>query len=96
MSDSRPDGQLEEMSGITSSNEQATAASSSARMPAVVNLKPRHALPFFKRHPWVFAGAIRTVRGNPQAGDEVVLYSHEGEFIAHGLFNPNSQIRVRL
>ncbi len=62
----------------------------------VVTLKPRHALPFFKRHPWVFAGAIRSVNGDPQPGDEVVLQSHEGEFIARGLFNPHSQIRVRL
>lgn len=65
-------------------------------MTVVVTLKPRHALPFFKHHPWVFAGAIRDVRGDPQPGDEVELRSHEGEFIAHGLFNPHSQIRVRL
>ena len=71
-----------------------TAAES---LPAsVVTLKPRHALPFFKHHPWVFAGAIRSVQGDPQPGDEVVLNSHEGEFIARGLFNPHSQIRVRL
>ncbi|MBC7815345.1 MAG: class I SAM-dependent rRNA methyltransferase, partial [Planctomycetaceae bacterium] len=44
---------------------------------AVVTLKPRHALPFFKRHPWVFAGAIRSIKGDPQPGDEVVLHSHE-------------------
>jgi 23S rRNA (cytosine1962-C5)-methyltransferase len=63
---------------------------------ATVTLKPRHALPFFKRHPWVFAGAIRSVQGDPQPGDDVVLKSHEGEFIARGVFNPHSQIRVRL
>ena len=63
---------------------------------ASATLKPRHALPFFKHHPWVFAGAIRDVRGDPQPGDEIELRSHEGEFIAHGLFNPHSQIRVRL
>ena len=65
-------------------------------MSAAVTLKPRHALPFFKHHPWVFAGAIRDVRGDPQPGEEIELRSHEGEFIAHGLFNPHSQIRVRL
>ncbi len=65
-------------------------------MSAAATLKPRHALPFFKHHPWVFAGAIRDVRGDPQPGDEIELRSHEGEFIAHGLFNPHSQIRVRL
>lgn len=64
-------------------------------IPQVI-LQPRHALPFFKRHPWVFAGAIRSIKGDPQPGDEVALFSYEGEFIARGLFNPASQIRVRL
>ncbi len=63
---------------------------------AVVRLKPRRALPFFSRHPWVFVGAISDVSGTPQAGDLVELRSHKGEFIAWGLFNPNSNIRVRL
>ncbi len=71
--------------------------SAAESLPAsVITLKPRHALPFFKHHPWVFAGAIRSVQGDPQPGDEVVLHTHEGEFIARGLFNPHSQIRVRL
>lgn len=64
--------------------------------PLVVRLKPRRALPFFSQHPWVFAGAIGAVNGMPQLGDPVILQSHEGEFIAHGLFNPVSNIRVRL
>ncbi|HBL48324.1 MAG TPA: class I SAM-dependent rRNA methyltransferase, partial [Planctomycetaceae bacterium] len=63
--------------------------------PRVV-LKPRRALPFFGRHPWVFAGAISRIEGNPNTGDEVILLSDKGEFIAHGLYNPNSNIRVRL
>ena len=63
---------------------------------ATLTLKPRHALPFFKRHPWVFAGAIRQTPHDLPAGAEVELRSHEGEFVARGLFNPHSQIRVRL
>jgi 23S rRNA (cytosine1962-C5)-methyltransferase len=62
----------------------------------VVILKPRRALPFFGRHPWVFAGAVSRVRGNPQPGDEVVVRSADDEFIARGLFNPHSNIRARL
>ncbi|WP_299463253.1 class I SAM-dependent rRNA methyltransferase [uncultured Gimesia sp.] len=61
-----------------------------------VTLKPRRALPFFGRHPWVFAGAISKIEGSPETGDEVILQSDKGEFIARGLFNPNSNIRVRL
>ncbi|WP_437186444.1 class I SAM-dependent rRNA methyltransferase [Planctomicrobium sp. SH668] len=63
---------------------------------AVVTLKPRRALPFFSQHPWVFAGAVANVSGQPDVGSEVIVRSHEGKFIARGLFNPNSNIRVRL
>lgn len=59
-------------------------------------VKRRRALPFFGRHPWVFAGAIARIEGEPQPGDEVQLLSHDQQFIAHGLYNPHSNIRVRL
>ncbi|RPI81492.1 MAG: class I SAM-dependent rRNA methyltransferase [Planctomycetaceae bacterium] len=61
-----------------------------------VMLRPRRAQPFYGRHPWVFAGAVLRVEGDPQPGDEVALVSNTGEFIARGLFNPHSGIRVRL
>ena len=35
-------------------------------------------------------------RASPRPGDEVEVVSHEGQFIARGLFNPDSTIRVRL
>lgn len=59
-------------------------------------LKERRALPFFGRHPWVFAGAIDRIEGNPLPGSEVTLHAADGQFIARGLFNPHSQIRIRL
>ncbi|HSG71467.1 MAG TPA: class I SAM-dependent rRNA methyltransferase, partial [Planctomycetaceae bacterium] len=68
---------------------------SDSATPRVI-LKPRKALPFFSRHPWVFAGAIASISGTPEPGDEVALHTHEGQFIAWGLFNPHRQIRVRL
>ncbi|MFO0958955.1 MAG: class I SAM-dependent rRNA methyltransferase [Isosphaeraceae bacterium] len=61
-----------------------------------VVLRPRMARPFFARHPWVFSGSIAKVEGEPAPGDEVRVVSHEGQFIARGLFNPRSQIRARL
>ncbi len=67
-----------------------------------VILKKRRAQPFFGRHPWVFAGAIERVESPEQGGNEirpgtpVELWSHEGRFVAHGLINPHSNIRVRL
>jgi 23S rRNA (cytosine1962-C5)-methyltransferase len=59
-------------------------------------LKERRALPFFSRHPWVFAGAIDRVDGEPTPGSTVTLHASDGKFIAAGLYNPHSQIRVRL
>jgi 23S rRNA (cytosine1962-C5)-methyltransferase len=64
-------------------------------VPRVV-LLPRRARPFFSRHPWVFAGAIARVEGETTDGQEVDLVSHAGNFIARGLYNSQSKIRVRL
>jgi 23S rRNA (cytosine1962-C5)-methyltransferase len=65
-------------------------------MPSRIILKSRRARPFYARHPWLFAGAIERVEGTPVNGDEVAVHAHDGQFIAWGLFNSNSQIRVRL
>lgn len=64
-------------------------------LPQIV-LKPRRALPFFSGHPWVFAGAIERITGDPSPGAEVAVHAADGTFVARGLFNPDSQIRVRL
>ncbi len=61
-----------------------------------VILQARRARPFYGRHPWVYAGAISSVEGSPADGDVVDLYSHAGNFIARGLYNSQSKIRVRL
>src|SRR5207249_1203212 len=65
-------------------------------MTARVILRQRRARPFFGRHPWVYAGAIAEISGEPADGDEVDLYSHAGNFVARGLYNSRSKIRVRL
>ncbi len=62
----------------------------------VVTLKPKKALPFFSRHPWMYANAIKTVSTSPDVGAEVIVRSHDGKFIGRGLYNPQSKIRVRL
>ena len=75
-----------------------------ANMPVAV-LHNRRAQPFFGRHPWVFAGAIQAFRdgnGNPlieediEPGTAVTLVTSDGRFIATGLHNQHSRIRVRL
>jgi 23S rRNA (cytosine1962-C5)-methyltransferase len=47
-------------------------------------------------HPWVFSGAIARVEGEVDAGGIVDLFSHAGEFLGRGYYNPRSQIAVRL
>jgi 23S rRNA (cytosine1962-C5)-methyltransferase len=63
---------------------------------ARVYLKPKRAQPFFGRHPWVFAGAIDRVDGDPADAAVVDLLSSAGNFVARGLYNGRSKIRVRL
>lgn len=63
---------------------------------AVAYLKARRARPFFGRHPWVFENAVAKVVGNPQPGAAVELRTDGDQFVAHGLYNPHSKIRVRL
>jgi 23S rRNA (cytosine1962-C5)-methyltransferase len=71
---------------------------------ARVMLKPRKALPFFGRHPWVRDSAIQRIEPTNVSGEHfldldgqpVDLLSDKGKFIARGLFNSQSRIRVRL
>lgn len=61
-----------------------------------VVLKPRKSKPFFGRHPWVLDSGVARVEGQPADGDVVDLHSHQGNFIARGVINSRSRIRVRL
>jgi 23S rRNA (cytosine1962-C5)-methyltransferase len=63
---------------------------------ATVILKPKRARPFFGRHPWVLDSAVLRVEGSPADGDVVDLATHDGTFVARGLWNAASRLRVRL
>ena len=63
---------------------------------AEIVLKPRKSRPFYNRHPWVLDTAIDRVEGSPADGDVVDLLSDKGKFIARGIYNSRSRIRVRL
>lgn len=47
-------------------------------------------------HPWIYAGFIKTVDGDPAAGDLVDVVMPNGRFYARGFYNPASKIRVRI
>lgn len=61
-----------------------------------VILKPRKARPFHGRHPWVLDSAIDRVEGAPADGDVVELISDRKQWVARGVINGQSRIRVRL
>jgi 23S rRNA (cytosine1962-C5)-methyltransferase len=71
---------------------------------ARVVLRPRKALPFYGRHPWVLASAVDRVEPSGVEsehlldldGQAVELHNEKHKFIAHGIFNSQSRIRVRL
>lgn len=47
-------------------------------------------------HPLVYRKRIAQVVGNPRAGDLVVVYHSEQELLGYGLYNPKSEIAVRM
>ncbi len=49
-----------------------------------------------QRHPWIYAGHIDDIRGEPGSGDVVDVMASDGRFYARGLYNPVSKIRVRI
>ena len=77
--------------------EASEAAAAVQGLPtATVVLKPKRARPFFGRHPWVLDSAVAKVEGEPADGDVVDLATHDGHFVARGLWNSQSRMRVRL
>ncbi len=48
------------------------------------------------KHPWIFAGAIDRVEGDPGTGETVGVLSAEGEFLGKAAYSPHSNIRARL
>ena len=47
-------------------------------------------------HPWVFADSIRELNRDGQTGELAVIYDRNDKFLAVGLFDPDSPIRVRI
>jgi 23S rRNA (cytosine1962-C5)-methyltransferase len=77
--------------------ESSSQPPAAAGLPAAtVVLKPKRARPFFGRHPWVLDSAVLRVDGTPADGDVVDLATHDGTFVARGLWNASSKLRVRL
>ena len=64
-------------------------------MPTVV-LHPKKEQRVYSGHPWVFRSDIDRVEGAYQDGDVVRVVSSRGRFLAMAVYNPRSQISLRL
>ncbi|MET0203157.1 MAG: class I SAM-dependent methyltransferase [Casimicrobiaceae bacterium] len=71
------------------------SADRAGRGPAAF-LKPARDRSVAQRHPWIFAGSIDRVSGDPQGGDTVTVMSAGGEALALAAYSPSSQIRARV
>jgi 23S rRNA (cytosine1962-C5)-methyltransferase len=74
----------------------APPAESAVDSSAKVVLKRGRARPLWFGHPWVYANAVDRIEGSAPAGATVSLCDHDGKLIGRGLYNPRSQIPVRL
>ncbi|WP_370559754.1 23S rRNA (cytosine(1962)-C(5))-methyltransferase RlmI [Edwardsiella tarda] len=49
-----------------------------------------------RRHPWVFSGAVARIEGNAASGETLDICDHQGKWLAHAAYSPQSQIRARV
>jgi len=47
-------------------------------------------------HPWLFSDSVQAINRAGQAGELAVIYDRKDKFLAVGLFDPDSPIRVRI
>ena len=60
-------------------------------------LKPGREKSVFRRHPWIFSGAVERVdEPSVASGETVDLLACNGEFLARAAYSPISQIRARV
>jgi 23S rRNA (cytosine1962-C5)-methyltransferase len=61
-----------------------------------VYLKSGRERPVLNGHPWIFSGAIDRTEGNADRAGVADVFDCRKSWIARGLYNPASQIRVRV
>jgi 23S rRNA (cytosine1962-C5)-methyltransferase len=62
----------------------------------VVRLKKGKEKAVKQLHPWVFSGAVESVKGKPENGEMITVADNQGEFLAYGFYNDQSRVAVRL
>jgi 23S rRNA (cytosine1962-C5)-methyltransferase len=59
-------------------------------------LKPSRERPVLRGHPWIFSGAIERIEGDEKEVGVADIFDSKKNWLARGLYNPKSQLRVRL
>jgi 23S rRNA (cytosine1962-C5)-methyltransferase len=59
-------------------------------------LRQGKARPLWFGHPWAYGNAVERLEGEAAPGDVVSVVDQEGRFIGRGIWNPRSQIPLRL
>jgi 23S rRNA (cytosine1962-C5)-methyltransferase len=49
-----------------------------------------------RRHPWIFSGAVKSAKGDPQSGDIVRAVAEDGRFLGVAAYSAKSQIVARV
>lgn len=63
---------------------------------ASVKLKKGRDKSLSRKHPWVFSGAIDSVKDIKQNGETVQIISADGKFLGYGSYSEHSQMTVRV
>jgi len=61
-----------------------------------IYLKQGRERPVLNGHPWIFSGAIERIEGEMESVGVADIFDNKKNWLARGLYNPKSQIRVRL
>ena len=61
-----------------------------------VFLKKGREAPVMRGHPWIFSGAVEKVDGESDNAGVADVFDYKTNWLARGLYNPKSQIRVRV
>lgn len=65
-------------------------------MTATLVLQPNREKSLLRKHPWVFASAIKEIKGKLRSGDTVDIVNSDGTFLAKAAWSPQSQIQARV
>ncbi len=61
-----------------------------------VKLKKGRDKSFNRKHPWIFSGAIDSIKDVNQNGETIKIISGDGKILGHGSYSLHSQISVRV